>query len=299
MSTFVSTHLGEILAFSTAVVWGFAVILFKKSGESVHPIALNLFKNFFALSLLIPTMIILGKDLLYPASYKDYLLLFFCGALGIGVSDTLFFMSLNRLGAGLSAIVDCLYSPFIIGLSILWLGDVLTPVQILGAVMIISAVLTASRLKTDDVESRKQIYLGFIFGALAMATMAVSIVAIKPLLDRSPLFWVMEVRLSGGLLSMFPILFMHRRWRKVLRSMIEVKSWIYMVSGSFIGTYIALLLWLAGMKFTQTSTAAALNQSSNIFVFIFAGLFLKETIDSKRIIAITMGIVGTFFVTFG
>ena len=72
-----------------------------------------------------------------------------------------------------------------------------------------------------------------------------------------------------------------------------------MVSGSFIGTYIALLLWLAGMKFTQTSTAAALNQTSNIFVFIFAGMFLKETIDSKRIIAITMGIAGTFLVTFG
>ena len=70
----------------------------------------------------------------------DYWMLLVSGALGIGISDTFFFMSLNRLGAALSAIVDCLYSPFIIGLSVLWLGESLSVIQILGVVMIVSAV---------------------------------------------------------------------------------------------------------------------------------------------------------------
>jgi drug/metabolite transporter (DMT)-like permease len=53
------------------------------------------------------------------------------------------------------------------------------------------------------------------------------------------------------------------------------------------------------MKFTQASTAAALNQTSNIFVFIFAALVLKEKITKIRVAAISLGIAGAFVVMFG
>lgn len=296
---FISTHLGEVYALTVAVVWGFAVILFKKSGESVHPVALNLFKNTLALVLIALTIVLMGKNLLYPAAWYEYVIILLSGALGIGISDTLFFMSLNRLGAGLSAIVDCLYSPFIIGLSMLWLGDVLSVMQIIGAVMIISAVLTASRLKAGNDLDRRKIIMGFIYGGLAMLTMAVSIVAVKPLLDKSPLMWFMQIRLSGGILALLPIFMFFPSRKRIFMSLIQKANWKYTLSGSFIGTYLALILWLAGMKFTQTSTAAALNQSSNIFVFVFAWLILKEIMDSKKIIAIALGVAGSILVTLG
>jgi drug/metabolite transporter (DMT)-like permease len=50
------------------------------------------------------------------------------------------------------------------------------------------------------------------------------------------------------------------------------------------------------MKFTQASTAAALNQTSSIFVFIFAALLLKEKITTARLIGIVLGVAGTFLV---
>ena len=58
-----------------------------------------------------------GEALLRPVPFDDYLLVLVSGALGIGIADTLFFKCLNTLGAGLTAIIDCLYSPFTIGLS--------------------------------------------------------------------------------------------------------------------------------------------------------------------------------------
>ena len=135
---------GESLALITAVVWAIAVILFKKSGESVHPIGLNLFKNVLAVTLFIPTLWAIEGYVFRPAPWQDYGLLLLSGALGIGVADTLFFHCLNRLGASLTAIVDCFYAPFIIGLSMVWLGDTLSWLQFLGVVLIISAVLTAT-----------------------------------------------------------------------------------------------------------------------------------------------------------
>ena len=116
-------YLGETFALLAALVWAFAVILFKKSGETVHPLALNLFKNALAAGLFLPTMAIFGETLARQAPASDYLLLLLSGALGIGIGDAMFFKSLNCIGAGLWSIVSCLYSPFIISLSMIWLGE--------------------------------------------------------------------------------------------------------------------------------------------------------------------------------
>jgi drug/metabolite transporter (DMT)-like permease len=101
-------YLGEILAIITAMTWSSAVICFKKSGEQVHPIALNLFKMILGGILIFFTMLIVHQVNYKDAHLKDYLILVASGVIGIGISDTLFFKSLNILGAGLSAIVDCL-----------------------------------------------------------------------------------------------------------------------------------------------------------------------------------------------
>jgi len=292
-------YLGEITALGAAVVWAFAVILFKKSGETVHPVGLNLFKNILAFTLFIPTTYIFGQTLSYSTTAEDYLLLIVSGVLGIGISDTLFFMCLNRIGAGLTAIVDCLYSPFIIGLSMMWLAETMTVMQIIGAVMIISAVLTVASRKHNSHVSRRDLWLGLALGALAMATMAVGIVMIKPLLNRSPLLWVTEIRLAAGILFLVIYLAGHRRRRMIIRSIGSVRHWGYTFWGSFFGAYLSMILWISGMKFTQASIAAALNQTNNVFIFVLAAIFLKEPINTQRLLGIILGVAGSFLVIFG
>jgi len=60
-----------------------------------------------------------------------------------------------------------------------------------------------------------------------------------------------------------------------------------------------MVLWLAGMKYTLASIASALNQTSNIFVFTFAALLLREPINLQRVIGILLGVSGALLVTFG
>jgi drug/metabolite transporter (DMT)-like permease len=52
--------------------------------------------------------------------------------LGIALADWLFFTALVRLGAELTAIVDCAYAPFVIGLSFLFLGERMSAVKTAG-----------------------------------------------------------------------------------------------------------------------------------------------------------------------
>ncbi len=291
--------MGEALALLTAIVWAIAVILFKRSGEAVHPLGLNVFKNCLAILLIVPTMLIMGETLFRDAPAWEYGLLLLSGALGIGVGDTLFFKSLNNLGAGLSAIVVCLYSPVIIVLSLTFLGESLSFWQLVGAIIIVSAVLLASFERNGNGIDRSQIIKGIAYGAAAQLANGIGLVMIKPLLDRSPVLWVAEVRLIGGVVVLALILLMHRRRRSILASIFSGYRWGYTLSGSFTGAYLAMMLWLAGMKLTQASTASAINQTSNVFIFLLAWLILKEPITKIRVIGVIVAVGGAIIVTFG
>ncbi len=301
MSTaaFTIPYFGETLALLTAITWAVAVILFKKSGESVHPLALNMFKNILAFILFIPTLYLAGGSFFPPAPSGEYWLLIISGILGIGIGDTLFLKSLNLLGAGLQAIVSCMYSPSIIVLSFFWLSESMGPLQIIGAIMIISAVLTAVSRKKATGITRRNLILGVSLGVLAHIVSGVGIVMIKTLLERSPLLWVTEIRLFGGIVILFLVLLLHPERQKIVSSLKTARSWKFTVSGSFAGAYLSMILWLAGMKFARASIAAALNQTSNIFVFILAAWLLKEPINARKTVGIFLGVSGAFLVTFG
>ena len=291
-------YLGELLSITTAVIWAFAVTLFKKSGESVHPLALNAFKNLLAMVLFIPTIWLLGQALLIPADGNVYLILLLSGAIGIGIGDTLFFKSLNLLGAGLTGIVVCFYSPFIILFSFIWLQESLTPLQLLGVLLIISAILIATlRQRVAEITPRR-IVAGIVYGFIASAAMAIGVVLMKPLLGLYPVIWVAEIRLLGGMVVLLLVLLLHGRRKNIINSLISTRNWRYTLAGSFFGAYLAMLIWIAGIKYTQASIASALNQTSTIFIFIFAGLILKEPITLRRALGIILAFTGAFLVSF-
>lgn len=292
-------YIGQTLALLSSIIWAFAVILFRKSGETVHPIALNLFKNLLAILLILPTMMIFGESLLVTFPVGKYLIFLLSGILGMAIADTLFFMSLNRIGASLNAIVACTYSPFIIILSVLFLKESLAIVQIFGVILIVLAVFLTTRLKHIDHITRRTLVTGILLGTLANASTAVGIILIKPQLGITPLLWATEIRLLGGFISLFIITMFLPNRKQIIASLFTTKGIGYSIGGTLVGTYLALIIWLAGMKYTTASIASALNQTSSVFVFVFAALILKEKITMMRTAAIILAVTGVFLVFFG
>jgi drug/metabolite transporter (DMT)-like permease len=292
-------YLGQALSLLAAVVWGIAVILFKKSGETVHPVALNLFKTLLAAILFLPTMWIFGEPLFRQVPRGNYLLFLASGVIGLGIGDTLFFKSLNRIGAGLSAIVAAMYSPSIITLSIIYLDERLTLVQLIGTLLIITAVLTTTRLKHGEKIGRRDLLLGILWGILSTTATAIGVVMIKPTLEHTPLLWAIEVRLFGGVVSLTFVALFHPLGKKMFSPIFSARTWGYTVSSSFLGAYLTMFVWLGGMKFTQASIASALNQTSIVFVFLFGTIFLHEPITTRRTLAIILAVCGVFLIFFG
>ncbi|MBN2206188.1 MAG: DMT family transporter [Candidatus Aminicenantes bacterium] len=292
-------YIGEIFSVTAALVWAFAVILFRIVGRSVHPLALNLFKNVFALVLVVLTAAVFGVALTPDLGARPYLLMIASGILGITVSDTLFLASLNKLGASLTAIVDCFYSPFIIGFSMMFLGETMSALQIFGVALIISAVLTIGQKKHERAVPHRELLLGAGLGTAAMLTMAAGIVMIKPLLASVPLIWAVFMRLAGAAASLAIVFAVLPGRKELLRPLARRANLRVMAPAAFLGTYLSLMSWMAGMKYTFASVAAALSQLSTIFIFILAAIFLKEKATPWRILAIGLAFLGAYLATVG
>ncbi len=293
-------HLGEFFALASAVVWAIAVILFRISGKTVSPFALNLFKNVVAVILFLPLLLLLGRPFLPAAPAADYGLLLASGFLGIAVSDTLFFTALNLLGASLLAIVDCVYSPFIIVLSYVFLGERLNPWQFLGVLLIVAAiaVMAWKSARENGRLSRRDLYRGIVLGVLAMLTVAVGIVMIKPMLAHTDVFWATAMRLAGGTVGLLLFLPFHPKRRTVLAPLFDISRWKVLIPASIFGAFLSLLFWVAGMKYTLASIAAVLNQMNVIFVFILAAVFLGEKATPWKVGAVALAFIGAFLASF-
>lgn len=289
--------LGKLYALLSALTWAFAVILFKQSGDKIAPVPLNIFKTTMAALLFLPCFWIFDVQFIPPEiTGWEYWLLIFSGFTGITVADSLFFKTLNMLGAGMTAIVDCLYSPMVILLAFFLLSEGVTLLQIFGAILIISAILSVSKRKrTASRETRTQL-IGILLGAFAIFWIALSVIIMKPILDHSSALWVTELRLVAGTAGLWIQVLLTGRHRNALKPFVNIHAWRIAFPATFLGNFLAMLFWISAFKYTDVNSAAILNQMSTVFIVILAAVFLKEKFTLRRAIAVAMGVGGSLLI---
>jgi drug/metabolite transporter (DMT)-like permease len=289
--------IGEIFALASAATWSVAVILFKRSGETMPPFPLNLFKNTFTLVLMVPTLVLVEGWALPDLPNGDLGLLLVSGVIGVAVADTLYFQALNAMGAGRTGIVSSLYSPSVIILSFLFLGERLNLPQWLGfGLVLLGVVLVSYRQQLREI-SPQDLRRGVALAALAVVLMAIGVVMIKRILEQQPLLWVVQMRLVGGVGGMLLVMMLRRRTALVWSQLRAPHNWPQIVIASLFGTYLALMLWLAGYKYTLASIASVLNETASIFIVLMAWLLLREPLTKKIVAGATLTFTGVLLMT--
>lgn len=303
--------MGKLFALLNAVTWAAALILFKRSGEAVSPLALNLFKNTVGIALIAATLLLVPLVTAWPAALdqsapawlrdvlsREFLILVLSGILGIAIADTIFFYGLNLSGVGLIAIVDCTYTPFVMLFAAWLLDKPPTPVHLVGAGLIIAAVLLCTGHAPPTDRTRRQIVLGIALAVLAVGLMAFGIVIATPVLETSPALWTSLVRLVGGTAVLALVAPLLPGLGPVARVMRPSSIWTVAVPASFFGAYLAMVFWVAGFSMTSPSVAAALNQSSSVVALIFAAVFLRERLTPRKLTAIGLAMAGVLVMIF-
>ena len=299
-------YLGEICSLLSAVFWALAIIIFKKIGDRVSPMVINPVKSTIGLLLFILTYIILGIPLTPNTQFSniDLITLAISGIIGIGIADIIFLHSLNILGAGISAIVDTVYSPFVIFFAFIILGESLTAIQLFGGVLIIGSVLYTSTKIQNIPVNRKRFKQGVLYGVGSIAMMALGIVMIKPILNtvsNQPhlQMWIAGYRLISGILVSGSIMLYANQKENILGALRDRTLWIPLMVSSVLATYLGIAMWVMGMSMTTVSISGILNQTATIFIMIFAWIFLGEPLSKRRILSIIVAMFGAYLVFIG
>lgn len=288
--------IGEICALSAAALWSTSIILFRRSEEHSAQ-AINLFKNVSASLLLLITLSIFGLGLDTARSGSDWGRLAVSGVLGIAIADTMIFAALRRLGAARLAVVETAYTPTIVGLSVVFLDERVGPVFLLGGLLVLGGVLLAQqRAQPASAAQRSADRQGIMLGMGGIAAMAVGVILAKPVLEDGHLVEVTFVRLVAGVLGQLVFIALVPRERPALRVLLPNPAWRTLVPGSFLGAYVAMLLWLGGFKWASASEASILNQMSTVFTIILARVWLGEPVTRARAMGAVLSVAGAVLV---
>ena len=284
--------IGEACSIGAALSWAGGVIVYKRLGETLPPLTLNLIKNLIVLGMIAPTVLLVHGHELPALPGTAIGLALVSGVLGIAVADTLYFRALNTLGAGRMGIVGNFYSPFVIMLSFAFLGERLNGLQLLGFALVSGGVLIVSSHDPHKRLSRAELRRGALLGVAAVLLMASAIVMVKRVLEGQPLLWIVLLRLAGGVIGMIVLFAVTREPLPLPGRLVARLNWPLLVLAAFLGQYVSMVLWMAGYKYTEASVAAVLNETASVFIVLLAALFLHEGLDARRILGVTCTLSG-------
>ena len=284
--------LGEFFALSSAFVWALAVVLFRRTNNVLPPFETNLFKIVLGFVLVWPTLLLVEGWAVPDFSAAEIAISVLSGYLGIAVADTWYLRSLHMVGASRIGIISSLLSPFVILLSVLFLGESLNVWQLGGFALVMLGLLLvswqANREQVDVHDLRK----GMAYGVAAVFLMAVGVVMVKQILETRSFMWTVQLRLFGGVAGMLIYMALRGQFRRVMAEYRKPLPWALIAVASFLGSYLSMIMWLYSYKLIPASVSSILNQSANAWIVLLAWLILHEYIGMRKIYGLLLTTAG-------
>lgn len=283
---------GEFFALASAFGWAVSVILLRRSGYALPAFELNLFKMVFAFVLFVPTLLLIDGAVLPGYSVTELARVLISGFLGIAVADTWYLRALHLMGASRTGIIASLLSPFVIVLSVLFLGESLVSWQILGFALVMAGILLVTWRRARTEVEPEQVKKGVLFALASVFLMAIGVVMVKDILETQPFIWTVELRLLGGLVGMAAYIVARKRWSAIAGVFSKPLPWVPILTGSFLGGYLSMMMWLAGYRLIPASQASILNESANAWIVLLAWVFLGESLGIRKVVGLLLTMVG-------
>ena len=164
-----------------------------------------------------------------------------------------------------------------------------------GGVLVVFGIVIVAYKIPKNLSSR-DLYIGITFGILAQIFTAYSVLMIRPIMINHSIIIIALYRFSIGLFITVIILLIKNGFSYVIYNFKHGLNNPNIIFGSILGTYLSVIFWLLGYKYTLAGRAAIYNQLSTVFIVVLARIFLMEQLNIKKIVGVLLSIIGAVMV---
>ena len=286
---------GDLYAIGAGFFWSLSVILMRISGLTIPPLPLTLFRSFVAIVGFVVVLLFTGDPLLPKYDAMIWLRLVASAILGISIADTLFATALNRLGASLQALADCIYAPSVAVVGFFLFGEGLTAWELIGGALVISGVFVGM-VKTKEIDDPRDLIVGTLLAAGAHVIMALGILMVRDVIREGSVIWIAAFRFIVATAGLALFALARGKVDDITMGFRRRDTWKHMIPMGLLGSFLATLLWIAGFKYETPGRAAIYNQMSTVFIILLAWLILKEKMTPRKLAGVALAIAGALLV---
>ena len=293
--------IGELAALGAAISWTVSALLYGRALQETRPISANIIRLTLTGSILLLFLVVIGKlSILTDLSSEIVVISALSGIIGLGLGDTLYLMSLSRIGVARAVPITCVYPLFSLVWAVVFISEPITWAVVVGAIVIVGGIWFLGRdthASTVDIK-RKPLVIGMILALLTAIVWSISItmmdVAVKETPDLNHALAINTMRVIAIAAVMFmasPLIDRKLGFLKVPK-----KTVMTLVVGGIVA--LGLGWFLLAYSFVMISQSRAVPISSTTPLFsTLAGIFLlREKITGRTALGSIMIVVGIFLV---
>jgi drug/metabolite transporter (DMT)-like permease len=267
----------------------FTAIKYLINGGFAKPFAINIVR--VGVSSILLWLLFFLKPVKTTVKRKDIGRFMLCALLGVAINQLLFVKGLS-LTWSIHASLLMLSTPILITVIAAWLlKERLTGFKIMGLVAGIAGaiVLVSSREKTGN---PTEVFWGDIMILLNAIAYTIYFILVKPLMKTYHPIAIIRVIFTIGFFMMLP--FCWQEFREVNWQAYTPLAWINISVVVLLGTFLAYLFNVYGIKILGAAAAGNFIYSQPVFAVAIAVLFLGETISMVKLVAAILIFAGVY-----
>jgi len=282
---------GILSALLSAGSWAFGTITFERIGKVVPFVGITFLKGVFSILLMLLLLAITGDH--YQIGWWEFAFLSLSGVIGIAIGDSLFFKSLQDLGAKIQVIFFLLGQVLTMVLSLLFLGELLSLEQYIGASILLGGVvITTWGTQTSHPNKIR----GIVCGLLSMLCFSVSAIMVKAAIADVPVVSATFYRMLFGTIFTLGYGVASKNFKSWVSPLRDKKLLGLFILNVVVITYGGFLLSMAAIKYISVSLASVLSATEPIFVLALAYLLNKERISKREFWGAVITLLGLFLI---
>lgn len=285
------TILGIIAGLLSAASWAFGTVVFERIGKVVPYVGITFLKGVLSIILMLLLLCFTGG--LQPIGWREFAFLSLSGIIGIAVGDSLFFKSLQDLGAKTQVVFFLLGQILTMVLSLLILGELLSIGQYIGATILLIGIVVVVWGKQEAHPNKMH---GIVCGILSILCFSCSSIMIKVAITDVNVVTATFYRMVFGTIFTLGFGVAAKQLISWVMPLKDFRISALLLLNVIVITYGGFLLSMVAIKYITVSLASILGTMEPVFVLVFAFLINKERIKKQELIGTAITIVGLYLI---